>query len=665
MQPSKTFAAQLFSQPVQYVIPVFQRGYVWTLEKQVAPLWADVEDRAECLLGRRELEQQAGSHQLAPLQKHFLGSVVLTPVVNAFGRVKAYEVIDGQQRTTTLHLLMLAFRHVSGAHPELEGVARMLDGMIRNPGPYNVESDYHKVWPTKAGREEIAFLDAAPSIEAVCSEFPVQSGRRRLERPLMVLAYLYLHRAIEGFLRGVSSGDSEYAEIDRSVSDALIHSVRRESLPCRPGEGDPVRSERAECLFMALQDAVQVMTLTLEGDDDPQVIFETLNARGEPLLASDLIRNFIFLDAARRQLPVDKLYSQHWQDFDEQVDSRNKVTANRYWREKERQGRITYPRIDLFFYHLTVLRRREETKVSHVFQGFKEWWQREMRDLDGELARIVRAAEYFRQLLSPDGSGAIAEFGRLIKVLDVSTLTPVYLFLRECYSDDDPDLEAALGALASYVVRRAVCGYTTKNYNRIFLRLLELMQAGEEPAKVLSGYLKGLGGHSQVWPTDAEFREAWMHRPVYLELRPARTAAILRALEVASRGAKHEPQPVPSIEQLSVEHVLPQGWAWSGHYPLPEESEATATRNRLLHTFGNLTLLTKSLNSAVSNGPFADVEGDDGMRKDGKRTMICRYSLLSMNSYFQALKSDVWGEMQMVERSETLLAQALEVWSRD
>ncbi len=73
MQPSKTFAAQLFSQPVQYVIPVFQRGYVWTLEKQVAPLWADVEDSAECLLGRREREQQAGSHQLAPLQQHFLG----------------------------------------------------------------------------------------------------------------------------------------------------------------------------------------------------------------------------------------------------------------------------------------------------------------------------------------------------------------------------------------------------------------------------------------------------------------------------------------------------------------------------------------------------------------------------------------------------------------
>lgn len=665
MQPSKTFAAQLFAQPVQYVIPVFQRGYVWTLEKQVAPLWGDVEDRAECLLQRRELEQQAGGNQLAQLQKHFLGSVVLTPVVNAFGRVKAYEVIDGQQRTTTLHLLMLAFRHVAGAHAELENVARMLDGMIRNPGPYNVESDHHKVWPTKAGREEMAFLDSAPDIDAVRAEFPTQAGRRRVERPLMVQAYLYLHRAIEGFLCGVSVNDPENAETDRSVSDALIHSVRRDGLPWRPGENSPLKPERAECLFMALQDAVQIMTLTLEGEDDPQVIFETLNARGEPLLASDLIRNFIFLDAARRQLPVDELYVKHWQDFDEQVDSRNKVTANRYWREKERQGRITYPRVDLFFYHFTVLRRCEETKVSHVFQGFKEWWQRETRDLDDELARIVRAAGYFRQLLSPEGSDAVAEFGRLIKVLDVSTLTPVYLFLRERYQDDAPDLKAALTALASYVVRRAVCGYTTKNYNRIFLRMLELMQDVADPVQVLRDYMRELGGHSQMWPTDADFREAWMHRPVYRELRPAKTAALLRALEVASRGTKHDPQPVPTIEQLSVEHVLPQSWSWSGYYPLAESDEAiTALRNRLLHTFGNLTLLTQSLNSSVSNGPFADFESDDGELVEGKRTLICRYSLLSMNSYFQALKGNVWEEKQISERAEVLFSQALAVWPR-
>lgn len=602
MQPGKTSATLLFNAPIQYVIPVFQRGYVWTLEKQVAPLWADVEDRALCMLERRRLQQTPGGSHLAPLQKHFLGSVVLTPVINSFGRVNAYEVIDGQQRTTTLHLLLLAFKHAAVAHGELQGVARMLEGLVRNPGPYSVESDHHKVWPTKAGRAEMGFLDNVASAQAVCQEFPAVEGRRRYERPLMVEAYLYLHQAILSFLRGKAADDPENEETDRTVSDRLIHSVRRDNRPWTPCEDQPILAERAECLFMALQDAVQIMTLTLEGEDDPQVIFETLNARGEPLLASDLIRNFVFLDAARNQLAVDKLYAQYWQNFDEQQDSKNKTTANRYWREKERQGRITYPRIDLFFYHLTVLRRGEETKVSHVFQGFKEWWQREERNLEAELARIVEAARLFRELLSPEETGHLAEFARLIKLLDVSTLTPVYLFLREHYADDDEDLKQALRDLSSYVVRRAVCGYTTKNYNRVFLRLLELLKEATHPAAVLRKYLNELGGHSQCWPTDDQFREAWMYRPVYQELRPAKTAAILRALEVASRNAKHDPMQVPTVEHLTVEHVLPQSWELSDYDDLEfEDVEARARRNRLLHTFGNLTLLTQSLNSSVSN----------------------------------------------------------------
>lgn len=664
MQPGKTSATLLFNAPTQYVIPVFQRGYVWTLEKQVAPLWADVEDRALCMLERRRLQQTPGGAHLAPLQKHFLGSVVLTPVINSFGRVSAYEVIDGQQRTTTLHLLLLAFKHAAVARAELQGVARMLEGLVRNPGPYSVESDHHKVWPTKAGRAEMGFLDNVTSAEAVCQEFPAVEGRRRYERPLMVEAYLYLHQAILCFLRGKAADDPENEETDRTVSDRLIHSVRRDNRPWTPCEDQPILSERAECLFMALQDAVQIMTLTLEGEDDPQVIFETLNARGEPLLASDLIRNFVFLDAARNQLAVDKLYAQYWQNFDEQQDSKNKTTANRYWREKERQGRITYPRIDLFFYHLTVLRRGEETKVSHVFQGFKEWWQREKRNLEAELARIVETARLFRELLSPEGTDHLAEFARLIKLLDVSTLTPVYLFLREHYADDDEDLKQALRDLSSYIVRRAVCGYTTKNYNRVFLRLLEILKEAQDPAAVLREYLNELGGHSQCWPTDDQFREAWMYRPVYQELRPGKTAAILRALEVASRNAKHDPMQVPTVEYLTVEHVLPQSWELSGYDDLEfEDVEARARRNRHLHTFGNLTLLTQSLNSSVSNGPFLDTKDPTGALVEGKRTMICRYSLLWMNSYFQSIKCEGWDEDEITRRGAILFEQARRVWA--
>lgn len=662
MQPDKTSAIRLFSSPLQYVIPVFQRGYVWTLEKQVAPLWVDIEERAAAWLDRQDLLKAPGAAQLGPLRKHFLGSVVLTPITSAFGRVNAYEVIDGQQRTTTLHLLLLAFRH---AVERLESpqLAQMLSSLVRNAGSFGVESDTHKVWPTKAGRDEMAFLDQAPSVDAVCAEFPALTGRVRRERPLMVQAYLYLYHAICAFIADVDLSDAQDEEADSTLSDALIQSVRRENRPAAiVGAPGLKPTQRAEALYMALEQAVQIMTLTLEGDDDPQVIFETLNARGEPLLASDLVRNFVFLDAARRELNVGKLYDKFWQGFDEQRDQNDKVTANRYWREKERQGRITHPRIDLFFFHYTILRRKQETKVSHVFQAFKEWWQTEQRDLEGELEQIVTTSRYFRDLISPEGSDFLAEFARLIKVLDVSTLTPVYLYLREHYAVDDAELRQALQDLASYLTRRAVCGYTTKGYNRIFLRMLDLMsQPGvTSPAATLRSYLLGLKGLSTCWPSNRDFAEHWMHRPVYKELRPAKTAAVLRALEVAERTPKQESSVVPTIDALTVEHILPQGWAGTAHYPLAADSdEELARRNQAVQRFGNLTLLTQSLNSSVSNGPFLDFSTSSG-RVEGKRTLICKYSLLSLNAYLQGQSN--WGEADIAARGEVLLGKALKLW---
>jgi len=84
----------------------------------------------------------------------------------------------------------------------------------------------------------------------------------------------------------------------------LVASIRRSNDVEPLQASTPLDPARAEALYMALSDHIQIMTLTLETEDDPQVIFETLNARGEPLLASDLIRNFVFLEAARHGQPV-------------------------------------------------------------------------------------------------------------------------------------------------------------------------------------------------------------------------------------------------------------------------------------------------------------------------------------------------------------------------
>ncbi len=660
MQPGKTSVIQLFSAPVQYVVPVFQRGYVWTLEKQVIPLWADLETRAAKLIERDEMAQQVGAQSLKALQKHFLGSIVLTPVHSTFGRVTAYEVIDGQQRTTTLHLLLLAFRHAAQLMQE-SPISQMLDGLVRNPGPYAQTDDHHKVWPTQAGRVEMAFLDKAADCIAVCEKYPVKAGKQKAVRPLMVQAYLYLHLACMAFIRGVSLEDPVESGADQSWSDALVHSVRNDNLAGIIDSGIHPQPARAEKLFMALQELVQIMTLTLEAEDDPQVIFETLNARGEPLLASDLVRNFVFLDAARRNLSVDDLYNAHWKGFDEQSDLNNVVTANRYWRERERQGRITHPRIDLFFFHYTVLKMRQETLVSHVFQSFKDWWQSETRDISLELQRIVRTSEFFKQLITPVGDGFIAEFGRLIKALDVSTLTPVYLALRERLDDDDPRLKQALSDLASFVTRRSICGLTTKSYNKIFMKLLVDVSDCEEPSAALRSSLLKLGGHSQVWPTDADVRDAWLDRPVYKEMRPMKVGAVLRGIELAIRTPKQESSWSPVPELLSVEHVLPQSWEGTGNYPLEDESDdLRLRRNRLVQTFGNLTLLTQPMNSSVSNGPFQDVERN-GELVEGKRSAF-RGSLLLLNSYFSSLGLTAWRDAQIKQRGEVLLSVALKNW---
>lgn len=681
MTPGKTSAIFLFNAPTQYVIPIFQRGYVWTLEKQIAPLWADIEERALAVLEREALRDTPTFPLLAPLQKHFLGSIVLTPVVVPFGRVGSYEVIDGQQRTTTLHILMLAFKHVALANPELVALAEMLDPLLRNPGPYTESSDYFKLWPTQAGRAEIEFLGALAKVGEACTKYPSKVGRSYVDRPLMIQSFLYLHQAILGFLRGYEIDDTISEESEQVHSDRYIYSVRKEADLWAPVKQTPLDPKRAEALFLALRDCLQIMTLTLEGDDNPQVIFETLNARGEPLLASDLVRNFVFLEAMRTKLAVDDLYEQYWRQFDIEHQAKKDVTANRYWRESERHGRLTSPRIDLFFFHFTMLQSGDTTKLSHVFQNFKAWWQSSKRVIPLELQEIMTSAEHFRELLNPTGLDYLAEFGRLTKALDVSTFTPVYLYLRKTYQADQPELCAALLDVCSFVVRRAVCGFTTKGYNRLFLRLLAAMKSSSDPATALRNHLRDLKGHSQCWPSDSEFKVAWLTRPVYRELRPVKTAAIIRALEVANRTSLQETVAVPITNALTLEHVMPVSWETAGSYELTQATESNSHkpllpseglkydaarmfRNAVIHTFGNLTLVTQPLNSTVGCGPFEDTVDASGELKAGKRSTISGQSLLTLNAYFQSNDLSPWNDQRIEDRGETLFKAALKLWAR-
>lgn len=122
MTPDKKSISELFDKREQYLIPLFQRGYVWTLEKQIALLWEDIIEQTEALADYRANAQKVGSDQLRKLRKHFLGAIVLGPLVEGDGqRVSTREVIDGQQRSTTLQILMLPLRDV--CQPQLPSIS--------------------------------------------------------------------------------------------------------------------------------------------------------------------------------------------------------------------------------------------------------------------------------------------------------------------------------------------------------------------------------------------------------------------------------------------------------------------------------------------------------------------------------------------------------------
>lgn len=654
MQPSKLSIVELFQQREQYLIPLFQRGYVWTLERHIQPLWEDILDRVEAM---REHEADgrkvSDPTRLKPVHKHFLGAIVVGgPDSGDSTRVATRDVIDGQQRITTFQIMLLALRDLLKGISD-EGLLYDLKNLTHNAGSYSAKSDNYKVWPTNAGREVFHEIARLGDLKDVCQRFPVRAADRKpIERPAMVQAYLYFSAILACHLRGKRFDDSPVADGDsdeETISQRIVESIGKDNLVVVPFEDLEIDLVQARDLLKALQNCFQIMRLQLDSEDDPQIIFETLNARGAPLQPSDLVRNFIFLRAARLREPVDEIYESYWRDYDEKADS----GTGKFWQKAETQGRLKNSRLDLLLYHYVALRKLDELKVSHVFDEFKRWWEQKAGSTDAELKRLRHLATYFETIVAPDQKSRFGLFCRRMQLLDTATLTPVLLYLLEHHRPDDKEFVSALEVLESYVVRRFVCGLDGKNYNRLFVQrvLATMVRQSQADAAALRDLLLSFEGPSQKWPDDEEFKTAWCHRQLYKGNSTRKVRAILEGLELGP--GKTNKEITLELGELTVEHVMPQ--KWQAEWPLASDDAATKEkRERLLHSIGNLTLLTQPFNSELSNGPFAS-----------KRSEIAANSRLALNAYFQKLKNEgPWDEDTIVARAEHLFKTAVKVWPR-
>jgi Protein of unknown function DUF262 len=208
----------------------------------------------------------------APL--HFLGAMVLDQKQTPTTHVERRQVIDGQQRLTSLQIFISAFRDLC-REQGCEELAKECDAFTQNRGLMaEPKIDRFKVWPTQLDRPQFTDVILSGSRAELEKKHPLVKAkwaRKAAARPRMVEAYLFFHDQLSEFFLG------------------------SENEP--PLEADQPLAARLEECFQALKNSLQVVTIDLQPSDDPQVIFETLNARGEPLLPADLLRNYIFLRA--------------------------------------------------------------------------------------------------------------------------------------------------------------------------------------------------------------------------------------------------------------------------------------------------------------------------------------------------------------------------------
>jgi hypothetical protein len=275
------------------------------------------------------------------------------------------------------------------------------------------------------------------------------------------------------------------------------------------------------------------------------------------------------------------------------------------------------------------------------------------------MAGIRADADFYERIDKPAGSTRFDRFLQRLKVLDVIVFHPVLLALMGRPGSDAADLDAAAVALESYLVRRMVCGYQTRGYGTLALRLLRLISetpANAPVAKVLHDHLRLTATGSEAWPDDDMFRSEWLRRKFYNGLRRDRVLMILQALEEAFQARAYKAEPLMTFDwsQLQIEHVMPQ--KWQRHWPIEGDGSPDA-REWALQGIGNLTLVSERLNPSLSNAPWTP----GPTSAVGKREALQRHSRLELNRRLLETH-ETWDEGRIRTRAEELFEEARFIW---
>jgi uncharacterized protein with ParB-like and HNH nuclease domain/predicted transport protein len=540
----------------QFVIPIYQRTYSWT-EKQCRQLWDDI--------------LRAGSSDTIAV--HFIGSIVYVEQgLSQVSHQAPLLVIDGQQRLTTVALLIEALARALGDGEPVDGfsAAKLRHYYLSNP----LESGdrYFKLL--------LSQTDNA-SLKAI-----IRNTEQPKEPSLRVTQNFEL---FTGLLAGQKD---DLAPVCRGLAKLVV------------------------------------VDIALSRDqDNPQLIFESMNSTGKELSQADLIRNYILmgLEPALQT----RLYEDCWRPME--LDFGQDAYGTQF---------------DSFMRHYLTVRTGDIPREREVYEAFKDYSRTTPVQGAGieALVKDIRAfAGYFCALAlgrEPDGSLGMAFHDLRELKVDVA-----YPFLLELYHDyktgalGAADFAAAVRLVEAYVFRRAICAIPTNSMNKTFATFGKALRKDR--------YLESIQAHFLTlpsyrrFPADDEFRRDLHTRDLY-NFRSR--SYWLRRLE--NHGRKER---VP-VDEYTIEHILPQNPDLPAAWRQALGAEWERVQQQWLHTLGNLTLT--GYNAEYSDRPFAE-----------KRDMTGGFSEspLKLNAGLGQLVA--WDEAAIQKRAGRLADLALEVWA--
>lgn len=587
-----------FGEKKQFIAPVYQRNYAWLAHKQCQTLWND-------------LIKLASSKDS---KSHFLGSVVIIKLDDGFSRSF---IVDGQQRLTTVQLLTIALLKYFQERlhtDELKGEANSdwVKGIsfYENNKGRAIITGYSDVKCKLVlnGVDDSTFYKLA-------NDYAQDSFTSQEMNTNVFLNYQF-------FLSHLHQANFELGDLK--------------------GDAEGLSFLQWKKIWNALMKGLMVARIVLEGNDNPQRVFESLNSTGLELQSSDLIRNYVLMSTDGNERAQKTLFEQYWQPLEQQFPVNDSTPMTHFF-------------LTLLDVKQLTECRTEFRKQNELYITFKEFYRND--EGNGALDYAPQLLQYAKCYAKMRGwakekeqDPELAAIFKDIDWLKGSARNPAYtviLYLYYCLQDgrkgwSKADFVQVCRQIVSYLVRRIVC--SCDSHDLELMRSIMMSNLGDELKPLNEQVQANFSAliENGTFPSDNDFEYALKHADIYNLNTSLRIGRFL-----LTRLAEIDPVIADDSKLMSIEHILPQNENLNESWQKELGADWASVQQLWLHRFGNLTLTFT--NSELGDKPFSE-----------KLLEYRRSNISFLNE--EVVNQEHWTPLQIEHRGEVLAARCLELW---